>query len=77
MQRSRPARYARAESSVNAWLSQNAKGERSIIVRLERGRYRLLADDAELARLDVGLHRDQAEEMRRSAAPRILHQFDH
>lgn len=28
-------------SSVNAWLSQNAKGERPLVVRLGHGRYRL------------------------------------
>lgn len=28
-------------SSVNAWLSQNARGERPVVVRLGHGRYRL------------------------------------
>ena len=30
------------KSSVNAWLSQNAKGEKPLIVRLGHGRYRLI-----------------------------------
>jgi hypothetical protein len=31
-------------SSVNAWLSQNAKGKRPMVVRLGHGRYRLLGE---------------------------------
>ena len=30
------------KTSVNAWLSQNAKGEQPLVARLGRGRYRLI-----------------------------------
>jgi hypothetical protein len=32
------------KSSINVWLSQNAKGDRPKVVRLGHGRYRLVSN---------------------------------